>query len=406
MELATLEWLRSPPGQTLLAELAASSLSEASVLPTLKRLRSRYPAELARAAVEQTLLRRRARGKFPHAERLYFMREALEQASSATVAGHRARRFAGYARVADIGCGIGGDALALAGAGCHVTAIERDPLRLALAQANAAALALAERLHFVPGDALTLTLPAVDAIFCDPGRRAGGRRRFSVAQYEPPLAHVLGWRAQVPALAVKLAPGVDPAELNVSNDTELEFVSLDGELKEAVLWCGPLASTRRRATLLSGAAAVDSATLTDKASAPLPDLAAPAAILYEPDPAIIRAGLVAHLAAQLDAAQLDSSIAYLTAPTQVLTPFARAWQIHEWLPFSLKRLRARLRAYDAGRVTVKKRGSPLDTDQLARQLGGKGTQPLVVVLTRVQGQPAALICSKKADPPSERGLPA
>lgn len=404
MELATLEWLRSPPGQALLAELAASSLSEASVLPTLKRLRSRYPAELARAAVEQTLLRRRAQSKFPHAERLYFTREALEQASNAAVAAHRARRFASYARVADVGCGIGGDALALAGAGCHVTAIERDPLRLALAQANAEALALTGRLQFVQGDALTLALPAVDALFCDPGRRAGGRRRFNVEQYEPPLSHVLAWQAQVPALAVKLAPGVDTAELGARNDAELEFVSLDGELKEAVLWCGPLARVRRRATLLRSEAATDSATLTDDTPAPPPALAAPAALLYEPDPAVIRAGLVVHLAAQLGAAQLDSSIAYLTAPTLVPTAFARAWEIHEWLPFSLKRLRARLRAYDVGPVTVKKRGSALDTDQLARQLGGKGTQPLVVVLTRVQGQPAALICSERAGPASGQSI--
>jgi SAM-dependent methyltransferase len=396
MDAVTLEWLRSPPGQAVLAELARTPLSERDVLPTLSRLRTHYPADCARAAVEQALLRQRARAKFPAANQLYFTREALEQASSAPVATHRAHRLAAHAtHVLEVGCGIGGDTLALAQAGCHVSALEHDPLRLALAQANAEALGLAGRIRFVHADALHDPLPAAEALFCDPARRAGGARRFDPEHYTPPLSAVLGWRGQFPALAAKLAPGIDTAALADVAPAELEFVSLDGELKEAVLWCGPLAATARRATLLRSSAAPVS--LTDAELPPVPPLAQPAAVLYEPDPAIIRAGLVAHLAQRLGAAQLDPTIAYLTAETAQPTPFARAWPIREWLPFSLKRLRARLRALSAGAVTVKKRGSPLDTDKLARQLSGNGAHPLVVVLTQVQGQHAALICEPPAD---------
>jgi SAM-dependent methyltransferase len=405
VNLHTLHWLCSPEGQTLLDELAASDLAESSVLPTLTRLRARYPPELARAAVELVLLRRRARAKFSAAEHMYFTREALEQASSEHVANHRARRFAGYGHVADVCCGIGGDMLALARAGCHVAAVERDELRLMLAQANAAALGLEQRISFVQADVLTTPPPPAEALFCDPGRRAGGKRRFSVEQYEPPLSHVLRWQAQTPALAVKLSPGIDTAELAEQatmtdvGPHELEFVSLAGELKEAVLWCGPLAAARRRATVLRPDA--PAAALTDEedeqgAQQDAPSLAPPARFLYEPDPAVIRAGLVAHLARQTGAAQLDASIAYLSAPHLLPTPFARAWAVREWLPFNLKQLRARLRDLGAGTVTVKKRGSPLDTDRLARQLTGRGRLPLVVVLTRVQGQPAALICEQQA----------
>ena len=121
-------------------------------------------------------------------------------------------------------------------------------------------------------------------------------------------------------------------------------------------------------------------------------LAPPAAYLYEPDPAILRARLVAALAEQLGAAQLDREIAYLTADQAVATPLARCWRVLEWLPFGLKQLRARLRALDAGAVTVKKRGSPLDADALARRLSGAGRRPLVVVLTQARGRPVALIC--------------
>ncbi|MFP4439336.1 MAG: class I SAM-dependent methyltransferase [Chloroflexaceae bacterium] len=397
MNHETLAYLQSTDGQALLAELAARNLTEAGQLRELTRLRRHYPAEVARAAVEQTLLRQRARAKFPQAEQMFFTREALEQASSAAVAAHRARRFADYAHVADLGCGIGGDALALAAAGRQVTAVDRDEVRLALARANAAALGLAAQMTFIQADLLVDPPPPADALFCDPGRRSGGRRRFRVEQYEPPLAHVLGWRAQIPALAVKLAPGVDLAELAALDDCEVEFVSLNGELKEAVLWSGPPATTTRRATLLrsatDAAGAVTSATLTAEPTHSPTPLSPPDALLYEPDPAVLRAGLVGTLAAHLGAAQLDPDIAYLTAPELQPTPFARAWRILEWLPFNLKRLRARLRTLDAGPVTVKKRGSPLDTDALAKQLSGLGACPLVVVLTRVEGRPAALICT-------------
>lgn len=399
MEIETLNWLRSPAGVAVLAELAQREANEADALRELERLRKLVVPDQARAALELHLLRRRARAKFPDAERMFFSREALEQASTAPVAFHRAARFAGayggptFEHVADLCCSIGGDALAMAAVGLRVTAVDRDPLRLAMAAANAEALGLASKLTLLQRDLVAEPLPAADALFCDPGRRAGGRRRFDVEAYEPPLSLVLGWRAQTPALGVKLAPGVDLA--SVPNDIEVEFVSLDGELKEATLWCGPLAQAHRRATVLRSSPdkPVQRHELVGTAVAPPSTLSSrPLAFLIEPDPAVIRAGLVRDLAAQLGAAQLDPQIAYLTGEQYVETPFARAWPVLEWLPFSLKGLRARLRARGAGQVTVKKRGSPLDTDALARQLSGSGAHALVVVLTQLDGKPVALIC--------------
>jgi hypothetical protein len=257
------------------------------------------------------------------------------------------------------------------------------------------------------------------------------------------VALVERWRRQTPAIGVKVAPGVADEELAALDDSsagepfEVEFISVDGELKEAVLWFGPLATPGRQATLLTttdrrppttererGRGGEGERVREDQSSRsthhascithhvsrftfhasafsilnaqfstqPTPPLTPPREYLYEPDPAVIRAHVVATLAEQLGAGQLDPSIAYLTADKYVATPFARCWRVIEWLPFGLKRLRARLRALDAGAVTVKKRGSPLDTDALARKLTGAGARPLVVVLTQAGGRPAALIC--------------
>jgi hypothetical protein len=400
MDLDTLTWLQSPPGQALLAELAARPLADSDVLGELTRLRRSYAPDHVRAAVDLALLRRRGGAKFPAAGRMFFTREALEQASAAPVAAHRAARLGDHKGrpddVADLCCGIGGDALAMAAAGLEVMAVDRDELRLALVAANAEALGLSQRIRTLQRDLLAEAPPVAGAIFCDPGRRAGGRRRFAVEEYEPPLSRILAWCAQTPALAVKLAPGVDLADL--PGDAEVEFVSLDGELKEATLWCGPLAQVARRASVLRSGTDGQTQTFTmTSAQQPCPSsfILHPSSFLYEPDPAIIRAGLVTDLAVEIDAAQIDSQIAYLTAARRIATPFARAWPVIAWQPFNLKRLRASLRELGAGPVTVKKRGSPLDSDALARQLSGDGPRALVVVLTRHLGDPITIIC----DPP-------
>lgn len=394
MELAIFERLLQAEGQALLAELAERDLNDANLLGEIERLRRRYDPAFARAAIEVSQLRRRAVAKFPHAERMYFVREALEQSTAAPVANYRARRLLGAlcsdSHVLDVCCGIGGDALALAAAGARVTAIDYDPLRAAMARANAEALGFGERITVICADATQIALPPADGLFCDPARRAGGKRLFDAEQYQPPLSWVLGLVDSYKVVGVKLAPGIDYEPLIQADQSEIECISLDGDLKEAVLWCGALADTKRRATLLP-----EGISLAALATTPRIDQAEPSAYLYEPDTAVIRAHVVAELAQQIGAWQLDPTIAYLTSDQAVTTPFARVWPVLEWQLFNLKKLRARLRALDAGTVTVKKRGSPLDTDQLARQLRGDGSRELVVVLTLLQNKPIVLIC----DPP-------
>jgi hypothetical protein len=436
MDVDTFNWLLTDAGQALLVEAQAGDLSEPARLRELTRLRRLAPPERAAAAYEIAQLRARASTKFSLAGQLYFTREALEQASGELVAIHRAERYRPYTTIADLCCGAGADTVALARI-ATVVAVDRDALRLALAAANARACGLADRVSFIQADLEQAAPPDAEAIFFDPARRSGGRRVFALEAYQPPVSLVRSWRVHTPAIGVKVAPGVSDEELAALEVDEVEFISVDGELKEAALWFGPLASIGRRATILTTGdrrTTNDQRMTTDERPttndgdvirtenretrtgisnphppSPIPHppsgfsilnaqfsiqapLALPAAYLYEPDPAILRARLVATLAEQLGAAQLDREIAYLTADRAVATPFARCWRVLEWLPFSLKRLRARLRALDAGAVTVKKRGSPLDVDTLARQLSSHGPRPLVVVLTQAQGKPVALIC--------------
>jgi hypothetical protein len=390
MESDTFRLLLTSPGQDALRRAEELQPREVDFLSHYTLLARQYPAHLARAALETAILRREATTKFPFASQMYFTRPALEQATPYPVAAYRAERFRPFARTADLGCSIGSDTLALA-AHSQTLGLDRDPLRLEMARANLAAMGLADRASFLQAD-LTSPLPfhpAPDlALFFDPARRSQEKRIFSVRDYHPPLRTVLEWLPRHPALGVKISPGVKLEELSTYPDSELEFISLKGELKEAVLWFGPLAGAARRATVLPGPHTLASARVPEMRL----QLSEPLAYLYEPDPSILRAGLVAPLGLELGAFQLDPEIAYLTASQQVATPFARSWQVVDWFPFQLKRLRAYLRERKVGEVVVKKRGSPLQPERLIRDLRLSGDQQRVVFLTQLRGKPIIVIC--------------
>ncbi|HVO69738.1 MAG TPA: class I SAM-dependent methyltransferase [Aggregatilineaceae bacterium] len=401
LDARTFRLLASPDGRAILARLASADLSEANTLLLLSELRRAVPPEMAGAALTLARLRARAAAKFSRADAMFFTPDALEQASGEIVATWRARRFAehGFTCIADLGCGVGGDTLALAGIrGAGVVALDRDPLRLGMAQVNLAAYERAA--HLVQADLrdpLPLAVRRIPAGFFDPARREDGRRVFSVRGYAPPLDVIAGWRFG--ALAVKLSPGVDLDELRryTAVGAGVEFVSLGGELKEAVLWCGDLGFAGRWASRLGPDGTAE--TLIP-AGVPSPPLSEPRAYLYEPDPAVIRAGLLGELAVRLGMSlfRLDETIAYLTGDSYVTSPWARAWPVWDWMPFHLKRLRAMLAAYDVGQATVKKRGSPLSPEDLIAKLKLTGAgKSAVVVLTQIGGRHSAILCGGSVD---------
>jgi SAM-dependent methyltransferase len=388
MDLTSFRQLLTPAGEAALAEAAALAPTEAGFLASFGALRKRHPEVLARAALEAAILRAKARAKFSAADRMFFTREALEQATGEVVARHRAARLAPFGTVADLCCGIGGDALALAAAGASVLAVDSDPLRVALAEANAAALGVADRVRCVVGDARTVSLPEVRAAFADSARRAGGRRYLDPEDYSPPLSAIRGrFPADFP-LAVKAAPGVSWSGLRAA-EAEVEFVSLAGELKECVLWFAPLRTVARRATVLPSG---------DSLIAEVPQEPRPVepvgAFLYDPDPAVTRAGLVHDLAERLDASPIDDQVQVLTSAGHTATPFATAFAVEHAAPFHARFLRDYLRQRRVGRVTVIKRGSPADADDLLPRLKLGGPGHRTVFLARADGRHVMVVCER------------
>ncbi len=409
MDVQLFSRLTSPAGLEALRQARAATPREENFLADLAALERRgIERELARGALETALLRIRAGKKFSRAGEMFFTREGLEQSTAEAVSFCRAARFRGFAAVADLGCGIGGDTIALAGC-APVVAADREELRLRMARENVKACAPAHPVSFIRTDLLQPGLffagrrgpaqPPRIALFCDPSRREEERRIFSVRRYSPPLPAVTAWRAAVAdeALCVKISPGVRWEEIE-REPCEVEFISLEGELKEAVLWYGAFQSARRRATILPAGETMTDAEPGSDAISP------PRRILYEPDPSILRAGLVRPLAARLGAARIDPEIAYLTADELVPNPWAEAYRIEEAMPFGLKRLREWLRAHGVGTVVIKKRGSPLEPEDLEKQLRLKGEESRILFLTRVAGKHSVIIAKPCGGPNCQNGL--
>jgi SAM-dependent methyltransferase len=373
--------LLGPAGQAALADAVRLAPDDSTFLRHFQTLTRRHDPELAKAALEQAALRRRAGAKFPLAGRMYFTSDALEQATPAAVAEYRAGRI-GPRRVFEACCGIGGDTQALARRS-PVVAVDADPLRIALARCNVAAVEGGPGVEFRCADVTRMRPHRPDVLVFDPDRRATGRRSAALRDLRPPIALVESWGCD--AAVVKLAPATPWNDLEPL-PAGIEFISLAGELKECAAWFGSLRGARRQATVLPAGAS-----LAADEPAPGREPAEPRHYLYDPDPAVTRAGLVTDLAERLDAAQLDPAIAFLTADTRTETPFARRYAVECWLPFHLGRLRELLRERRVGRVTILKRGSPVDADDVARGLKLRGDEFRTLILTRVGGRPAAVV---------------
>jgi len=325
------------------------------------------------ALVETVLLRRRAATKLsglPGSGDWLFTDEALQQASAAPVALHRAKRLSGNV-IHDVTCSIGTELAALSGSATRVVGSDIDPVRLAMARHNlgsAADLCRADALHPVTRDAVVLA---------DPSRRGAGRRRFNPRDYQPALDQLFDvYRGR--ELVVKCAPGIDfDAVTSLGFDGEIEVTSYRGSVREACLWSAGLAEpgVRRRASILDRGEQI-----TDAEPDDCPVRSAGRWIV-DPDGAVVRASLVRHYAARHGLWQLDPHIAYLSGDE--LPAAVRGFEVLQQLAFDERRLRQALGALDCGPLEILVRGVDVDPDALRRRLGLRGSQSLTVVITRV-----------------------
>lgn len=364
-----------------------------SDLPELKlqqQLRLNYPPELVRNAITLAELRRRARDKFSRADLMWFSRQGLEQATPEPVATHKAQRFQIPSHnVFDLCCGIGSDSIALAARGLNVTSVDLSPAACLRTAWNAEVYAVNDHIQTLQADVTSLDL-SEKLIHFDPDRRAGQTRAIRLEDYSPPLEYLQSVTQASRGGAIKLSPASNFG--GKFPDCEIELISLHGECKEATVWFGELASDQPfRATMLPSGF-----TMTANPFEFDPELGELGDFLYDPDPAIVRAGLLDALTVKFQLVRLDQAEEYLTSDKLVNSPAVTPFRVLSNLPNNPKDIGKYLRANPCGELEIKCRHVPIDVDQMRKRLPITGTGKLTLFFARLDGKTRAIVAERIA----------
>ncbi|MBH0129867.1 class I SAM-dependent methyltransferase [Salinibacterium sp. NK8237] len=390
MNQSELRELLSAEGLRLLDSLPTWHSSDEIVRTVAELRKAGHSPALVAAVLSQSKLRAKAASKFgPFADRMLFTEAGLEQATRLSVAAQHAGRFskAGVKWVADLGCGIGADALAIAALDINVTAVERDETTAALASFNLAPWSNAQVVH---GDAESADLTGIDGVYLDPARRDARVRLTNPADWTPSLDFAFGLAERYPT-GIKLGPGID-RDL-IPDTAEAQWISVGREVVELGLWFGTVArpGIRRAALVIGDHGTAELTAAADSVDEPAGELGQ---FLYEPDGAVIRARLIGDLARQLNGRMLDTSIAYFSADAAVASPFAACFEIVEDFTLDKRSLKKELAARKIGTLEIKKRGVDIDPAAFRTSLSLKGENSATLILTRVAGKRRALLAQR------------
>ncbi len=391
--------LFSSAARTALDEWANHPRAASDRLGLASFLRARFEPQLARALAEQFDLRQRAGLKFAHPSRMLLHRKGLEQATRLDVARWRAARvkhFAPKSAIIDATCGLGADALALLEQGLATLALECDETTALMAAHNILELTGCECV--ILGTAVAAPVRG-QYWLVDPDRRGDGQRSMDPEAWSPPLSVVLGLARSARGACIKLAPAFD-WDLSSASDAgpgawRPSWVSAGGELRECSLWTGEWAagaqSGEREVVLLGAHGAENSAAVrASLIGVPVPveslepEAAANVRWIAEPDPAVIRSGLLGNVALRAGARPLAEQIAYLGSMDPIEDPLLRAWPVVASCPLDPKRVRRMLTEHDIGTIEVRKRGHPDPAEVLAKRLAGSGAQHGLLAVARLE----------------------
>jgi hypothetical protein len=383
VDIERARYLVSQHGREALSLAWSAGLPVSNPTRLADALRKTLPPAQAAAIAEQLSLRIRAERNHGVARDILYTSSGLEMMTHPVVAHRRAARLRETGLpVIDLTTGLGGDLLACVEAGLTAVGVERDPVHTLLAAANTGvpvARGDAARPPFVMSNS---------AVILDPSRREGGTRRFRPEAFSPPWDVALALARSGKAAVLKAPPGIDPA--SVPPAAEFEAVQLAASMREVALWFGPHAEAGlRRAVLLPSGETIDST-----------EPAAPAGprpfgqFLYDPESCVTRATLVLQLGHRLAAWLLDPHIAYLSSTDAAFSPLAATFELLEAMPFSVSRLKARLRARRWRPDDIRRRAFPVEPDELRRLLGKLEGERVTLLLTTLGGQRTVFICRR------------
>jgi hypothetical protein len=350
-----------------------------------QQLRKTYAPELVRLALTLTQVRRLARDKFSKADAMWFDRVGYEQATAEIVARHKSKRFTH--ETWDLCSGIGIDSIAMAH---HVPvhAVDNDPLKQQFAQWNAEAYGCKSNIEHITQDLMELNVMQ-HLVHIDPDRRVtSGQKAIRLENYFPSLVYLQILATEGLGGAIKLSPASNFG--GKFNQAEVELISLGGECKEATIWYGTLCQPGMwRATVLPSGQTMVGHPMQYRA-----ERSTLLRYVHDPDPAVVRAGLVDMLGEQEGLSRLDDAEEYLTSDAYTPSEFRQSFEVEQVFPFDERKLKRELQLLNYGHLEIKCRHLHINVDQFRKQLKLKGERGGVLILMKEQGQSRAVLCQR------------
>ena len=351
-----------------------------------KQLRDRHPDHVVRAALILHDLRKRAAGKFNRAAEMWFDRTALEQSTSEAVANYKSQRFSG--EVVDVCAGIGGDSIALASR-CTVTSIDRNEARGLCLGWNAEAYGVRDKIDVQSRDA-AIEDTTGKLVHIDPDRRAGQRgRSLRIDDLEPGPEFLRKLMQTARGGAIKLSSASNFR--GSFDDAEVELISSRGECKEATVWFGELQTDcALRATHVESGETIAGALSYDMA-----EVVPPKQYIFDPDPALVRSGLLDQFCLEHNISRLDAEEEYLTSHELPESAFLYgSFERLAELPNDGKSLKKFVRENNIGRIEIKSRHISTDVEKLRRSLKLKGSEAATAIVAKLDGNTRVLVCRR------------
>lgn len=391
-EIADYHWLTSDEAAPLLRDLQQQLMAAGQVDVRLAAsLRKSHSATRTHLLLEQVELRGRSRDKFADPSELFFTRKGLEQCTDEWLAKAKAVRFPSGQSIADICCGIGGDALALAARG-PLVAWDIDPVAAHFARCNLGRRGF-EQSAVKQETAGVAAMKDVARWHIDPDRRATGERAIQMEDYEPGPQLLKELLRANPHGCVKIAPA---AEVTVAQfpECEREWLGSRGECRQQVLWFGGLGrhAGKHVATLVNRQG--EAVSYIGEPNLPLTPAAQIGANVYEPDATILAAQLAGALADEHECEAVTTGGGYLTSDRLLAHPLVESFRVRDVLPYDLRKLKAYCRAHRLGQLEIKKRGVDLQPHFVRRQIIGVGDEAAVIFITPVGGSVRAIVAER------------
>lgn len=351
-----------------------------------------------KAIATQLRLRKKASAKFPHwhDKDIVFTEQSLEQSSGFLAAIYKKQWLKG--RVADICGGLGSDLLHNADAISYMAYCETDEVLCALFEHNSKVLSSKpDVIYNGDGIAYLSDCPAnhFDLVYADPDRRSGSGRSISLADSSPNiLEHLDLILSKSKSLLVKASPGLDPtqAKRDLPGLVDYRVVSVDGEVKEVLLFVEREAKSHfsRTAVLIHDDTVRE---WTSKNSTAAVWGGSEPMVLCEPDPAIIRAGLVSDIANEFGLQHSSPGSVYLIGGTLPSDFPGRVRTIEHILPANFRTVKQWCVSQGITSSNIARRDFPEHPDVIRKALKLKDGGNTYLVFTRYMGENRCLVCS-------------